>query len=365
MHVAVDARELCGRPTGVGRYLAGLLDAWSDNPTARRHTWTLYAHGRPELPGYWQEHIRVIAGGGGTAWEQLSLPRTLAAERPDVLFAPGYTAPLTVAAPVVLTVHDVSFFAHPEWFAFREGTRRRLLTAWSARRARRVITDSQFSKSEITRHIGIDESRMRVIPLGINRPSGSRFPDPGSRRDPIVLFVGSIFARRRVDRLMEAFDDVAERVPDARLEIVGENRTRSPRLDLEALRRSRRHGDRIQLRSYVDDNTLHALYSRASVLAFLSEYEGFGFTPLEALAAGVVPVVLDTPIARETLGAAARYLSPSAPTMQVADAIAELLTNVASRQELLQRAIPVLGSYDWDLAAADTLKVIEEAALGR
>src|SRR5688572_2393773 len=328
MHVAVDARELCGRPTGVGRYLAGLLDAWSDNPTARRHTWTLYAHGRPELPGHWQEHIRVIAGGGGTAWEQLSLPRALAAERPDVLFAPGYTAPLTVAAPVVLTVHDVSFFAHPEWFAFREGTRRRLLTAWSARRARRVITDSQFSKSEITRHIGIDESRMRVIPLGINRPSGSRFsayapealrrdlaearfeseggPDPGSRRDPIVLFVGSIFARRRVDRLIEAFDDVAERVPDARLEIVGENRTRSPRLDLEALRRSRRHGDRIQLRSYVDDNTLQELYKRATLLAFLSEYEGFGFTPLEALAAGAVPVLLDTPAARETCGDAAR-----------------------------------------------------------
>jgi glycosyltransferase involved in cell wall biosynthesis len=365
MHVAVDARELCGRPTGVGRYLAGLLDAWSDNPTARRHTWTLYSHARPQLPGHWQEHVRVIDGGGGTAWEQLSLPRALAAQRPDVLFAPGYTAPLTVAAPVVLTVHDVSFFAHPEWFAFREGTRRRVLTAWSARRARRVITDSQFSKSEITRHIGIDESRVRVIPLGINRPSGSRFAEPGSPRDPIVLFVGSIFARRRVDRLIEAFDDVAERVPGARLEIVGENRTRSPRLDLEALRRSRRHGDRIQLRSYVDENTLRALYSRASVLAFLSEYEGFGFTPLEALAAGVVPVVLDTPIARETLGTGARYVSPSAPTVQVADAIVELLTNVASREELLQRAIPVLGNYDWDLAAADTLKVIEEAALGR
>ena len=365
MHVAVDARELCGRPTGVGRYLAGLLDAWSDNATARRLTWTLYAHARPELPGRWQERVRVVEGGGGTAWEQLSLPRALVAQRPDVLFAPGYTAPLTVAAPVVLTVHDVSFFAHPEWFAFREGTRRRLLTAWSARRARKVITDSQFSKSEITRHIGIDESRVKVISLGVDRKvTGSRVPDPGLR-EPIVLFVGSIFARRRVDRLIEAFDDVAERVPGARLEIVGENRTRSPRLDLEALRRSRRHADRIQLRSYVDDNTLHALYSRASVLAFLSEYEGFGFTPLEALAAGVVPVVLDTPIARETLGEAARYVSPSAPTVQVAEAIVELLTNAALRQQLLQRAIPVLGSYDWDLAAADTLKVIEEAVLGR
>ena len=386
MRIAIDVRELCGRPTGVGRYLAGLLEAWADNATAQRHKWTLYAHARPALPGRWDEQLRVIDGRGGTAWEQLALPRAVRAQRADVLFAPGYTAPLTVAAPVVLTVHDVSFFAHPEWFAFREGTRRRLLTAWSARRARRVITDSQFSRSEISRHIGIDESRITVIPLGVTQTHGSRIsayapealrrdlagarvaseggPDPASRA-PVVLFVGSVFARRRVDHLIEAFDLAADRVADARLEIVGENRTRAPRLDLESLRRRCRHGDRIHIRSYVDDQTLASLYKQATVFAFLSEYEGFGFTPLEALAAGVVPVMLDTPIARETCGSAARYVSPSAPSTQVADSIAELLTNAPARQELLQQAGPVLARYHWDLTAADTLKVIEEAALGR
>ena len=365
MRIAIDARELCGRPTGVGRYLAGLLDAWSNNATAQRHQWTLYAHARPHLPGQWQDHFRLIEGAGGTSWEQISLARALVAQPADVLFAPGYTAPLTVAAPVVLTVHDVSFFARPEWFSFREGARRRWLTAWSVRRARRVITDSRFSQSEMTRHIGIAEDRITVIPLGIEHSSRSRILDPGSRRDPLVLFAGSIFARRRVDRLIEAFDLVAERVPTARLEIVGENRTRSPRLDLEALRRGCRHADRITIRSYVDDDTLRALYKRAALLAFLSEYEGFGFTPLEALAAGAVPVLLDTPAARETCGDAARYISPAAPTAQVADAVADLLTNEPARRELLQRADRVLARYDWDLTAADTLKVLEEAALGR
>jgi glycosyltransferase involved in cell wall biosynthesis len=365
MRVAIDARELCGRPTGVGRYLAGLLEAWTDNATAQRHHWTLYAHARPMVPGRWDEHVRVVSGGGGTAWEQVSLPRAIGAHRADVLFAPGYTAPLTVAAPVVLTVHDVSFFAHPEWFSVREGTRRRLLTAWSARRARKVITDSQFSKSEISRHIGIDEERITVIPLGVDQ-SGSGIREPGTGvREPIVLFVGSIFARRRVDRLIEAFDSVAERVPQARLEIVGENRTSNPRLDLESLRRRSRHADRIHIRSYVDDDTLDALYKQAAVFAFLSEYEGFGFTPLEALAAGVAPVVLDTAIARETCGAAAVYVAPSAPVSHVADALTALLTNAAARRELLQHADPVLARYDWDLTAADTLKVLEEAALGR
>src|ERR687894_3279492 len=107
MRIAVDVRELCGRPTGVGRYLKGLLEAWDDNHTAQRHQWTLYAHAKATLPAQWHEHLRVIAGGGGTAWEQLTLQRALNAQRPDVMFAPGYTAPLSVAAPIVLTIHDV------------------------------------------------------------------------------------------------------------------------------------------------------------------------------------------------------------------------------------------------------------------
>ncbi len=212
MRVAVDVRELCGRPTGVGRYLAGLLEAWTDHAAAQRHQWTLYAHAHATLPGRWDEHFQLVPGGGGTMWEQRAFPTALRAHRPDVLFAPGYTAPLTVPAPLVLTVHDVSFFAHPEWFSFREGTRRRLLTAWSARRARRVITVSVFSQSEIARHIGIDRSKVTVIPLGIDQSASA---PKALRRDPLVLFVGSIFERRRVDRLIEAFDEVAARVPDA------------------------------------------------------------------------------------------------------------------------------------------------------
>ena len=378
MHVAVDARELCGRPTGVGRYLAGLLDAWSKSDAMRRHQWSLLAPRPIEPSARWPAAVQTVPGGGGTMWEQLTLPRALSSTRPDVFFAPGYTAPISVAAPLVLTIHDLSFFAHPEWFSFREGTRRRFLTAWSARRARRVITDSEFSKAEITRFIGIKD--VRVIPLGIdthnrshersNERSSDRSHDRSndrlndSARAPIVLFVGSLFQRRRVDRLIQAFDLVAERVRDARLEIVGENRTQPP-VDFESIRRGSRHADRISIRSYVADEVLASLYRRASVFAFLSEYEGFGLTPLEALAEGVPPLVLDTAIARETCGAAARYVAPSASNEEIAEAIVDLLSNAEARQGVLRHRGDVLSRYDWHLAAAATLAVLEEAAGAR
>lgn len=363
MRIAIDARELCGRPTGVGRYLAGLLSAWAISDSARKHQWTLVA---PEPPGgadHWNASVTVVVGNGGTAWEQFSLPAAVRRERPDVFFAPGYTAPLTVAAPLVLTIHDVSFFAHPEWFSFREGLRRRTLTAWSARRARTVITDTEFSKREIKRFIGLDN--VRAIPLGISndRPNARLNDRLNDRLN--VLYVGSVFERRRVDRLIAAFDLVAARVPGARLEIVGENRTRHPRLDLEASRLRTSHPERITIRSYVDDATLAQLYRDATVFAFLSEYEGFGLTPLEALVEGVPPVVLDTAAARETCGGAARYVGAEAGNAEIAAALIDMLTNQAARQQVLGHAGEVLARYDWPRAAAQTLAVLEEAAVGR
>lgn len=359
MRIAIDARELSGHPTGVGRYLSGLLDAWAVSDHARRHEFLLISHRPVDGALRWRAEPIVVHGGGGTAWEQLTLARTAAAHRPDVFFAPGYTAPVTVAAPLVVTIHDVSFFAHPEWFSFREGMRRRLVTAWSARRARTVITDSQFSRGEIQRFIGIPAGRIRVAPLGLS-PGGE---DVAAPREPIVLFVGSIFKRRRVDRLMAAFEQVASRVPGARLEIVGENRTAG--FDIDGLRRRSPHAGRIGVRSYVDEATLSDLYRRASVFVFLSEYEGFGLTPLEALSHGVPPLVLDTPIARETCGDAARYVPAGAGDEEVAAALTALLTDPAARDAVMRRAPDALRRYDWNRTAGDTLAILEEAALGR
>ncbi len=119
---------------------------------------------------------------------------------------------------------------------------------------------------------------------------------------------------------------------------------------------------RVTIRSYVDDTTLRALYQHASVFAFMSSYEGFGLTPLEALAAGVPPVVLDTQIAREVYGPAARYVISAASPLPLAEALTELLVDRHARATVLKHADAVLARYEWNRTADTTLRALEEAA---
>lgn len=361
MRIAVDARELVGKPTGVGRYLSELIARWSVDPDAARHEWRFYMHETMPLPTAFASAGEIVPGDGGTRWEQWTLPRALGRARPDVLFAPGYSAPFASPCPTAVTIHDVSFFAHPAWFSPREGLRRRHVTAWSARRAAIVLTDTAFSRDEIVRHIGIPAQRIRVIPPGLSAP----LTPAAGERELQILFVGSLFRRRHVDRLIAAFaESIALRVPASRLVIVGEDRTYPPfDFDAQIAGYAPDVRKRMTLTSFVDQRELARLYSTAAVFVFPSEYEGFGFTPLEALASRIPPIVLDTPVAREVYGPAARYVSLDlSGHSELADAVVELLTNNVARDAVLRHADEVLGRYDWNRAAAATLRAIEAAA---
>ena len=358
--IGIDARELLGEPTGVGRYLGELLRRWIARPDAAARQFVLYT---PEAlpfvaaapPG---ANLReVVAGSGrGTWWEQTHLRRAVRSNPPDVFFAGAYTAPLALGVPLAVTIHDVSFAAHPEWFRPREGARRRLLTRQAARAAEVVFTDSQFSRSEILERLSVPAERVRVIPPGVTRRGNTL-----AEREPLVLFVGTILNRRRLPATIAAFATATTSRQDARLVIAGADRS-YPALDLPGLAAEAGVGRRVDVRNYVSEPDLESLYARASVFVFLSEYEGFGLTPLEALSAGVPIVVLDTPIAREVYGDAAWYVPRDGDVRAAKEAIRTLLDDTASRERILAAAPAVLARYSWDTAAAETLAEIEKAA---
>jgi glycosyltransferase involved in cell wall biosynthesis len=359
LRIGIDARELLGATTGVGRYLGELVRRWAVRPDGAGRRFILYApQSLPlRLPAGTVEQ-RIVGHGTGTWWEQTALRAAVRRDAPNVFFAPAYTAPLGLSVPLAVTIHDISFVAHPEWFRRREGLRRRWLTRRAADRAAVVFTDSQFSRREIEERLCVDPGRIRVIPPGVSAGPAAA---PGTRRSPMVLFVGSLFNRRRLPDLIAAFARATTTMPAARLVIVGDDRT-WPRQDLRAVARAQGVEDRTEFRSYVADDALARLYGEASVFGFLSEYEGFGLTPLEALAAGVPPVVLDTPVAREVYGEAAAYVPPG-DVDAAAAALRRFLSSPTESGPILARAPSILARYSWDAAAAETLDHLERVAL--
>jgi glycosyltransferase involved in cell wall biosynthesis len=292
------------------------------------------------------------------------LPKVAARDHLDVFFAPAYTAPLLPRLPTVVAVHDLSFAAHPEWFTTREGVRRRWFTRHAARRARAVLTISEFSRRELIERLGVAESRIHVVPPGIHAPARS----PAAKRDAnspdglnslAILYVGSIFNRRHLPDLIRAFGPISRAHTHVSLDLVGDNRS-FPREDIERAIALEAPGGRARWHRYIGDDELSALYGAARVFAFLSEYEGLGLTPLEALAAGVPAVLADTPVARESCGDAAVYVA-SGDIAATTRALERLLFDDSARRSLLAAAPETLSRYSWPRAARETLAVLEAA----
>jgi glycosyltransferase involved in cell wall biosynthesis len=363
IRIGIDARELLGEATGVGRYLGELLRRWVQRADAGSRELVLYT---PEplpfvttVPAGARLREMVVGSGRGTWWEQTHLRRAVRHDPPDVFFASAYTAPLALGVPLAVAIHDVSFAAHPEWFRPREGARRRLLTRQAARSAEVIFTISEFSKREIVERLSVPAERVRVIYPSVTSAFARTAADrPSFTREPLVLYVGSIFNRRRLPATITAFAAATASRPEARLVIAGADRS-YPALDLAGLAAEAGVRARVTLQQYVTEEELTSLYGRASVFVFLSEYEGFGLTPLEALSAGVPPVVLDTPVAREIYGEAAWYVAPDNDVRSAATAIRTLLEDAESRDRLLAAAPAILARYSWDTAAEATLAAIE------
>ena len=368
VRIGIDARELLGHTTGVGRYLAELVARWTRDPRWAGHELVLFTPrpvaSTPAWLGTGGASVEVVVapGGSGTAWEQWHLPRAAGRERLSVFFAPAYTMPLALRVPRVVSIHDVSFAAHPEWFPWRQGVRRRVLAGLGARHAAAVLTLTGFSKGEIAQHLGIAPARITVVAPAVDAHPAFRHATGTVPPDapPLALYVGSIFNRRHVPEMIAAFARVLGDVPAARLEIVGENRTFPPE-DPAGVVRALGIAAHVTLRDYVDEPTLAHLYAAARAFVFLSEYEGFGLTPLEAMARGVPAVVLDTAVAREAYGDGAIYV-PAASGPDLGHELVRLFTDAAWHRERADAGRRVAARYSWDRAAIETFDVLARHA---
>jgi glycosyltransferase involved in cell wall biosynthesis len=361
MRVGVDGRALRAmRPRrGIAIYLEQLLAE-----LARLHPGDEY---RVHVPGVARagavpENVEVVGvGGSGRALHAAAAlagrPRLERLLRgPDLIWAPA-PAPLAVSrdTPFVLTVHDLSFVHRPSDYGPYErvwhglARPRRL-----ARRAERVLAVSDVVRGELLDEWDLPPEAVRTVRSGPGRAAAAAAktrtgePSAGAGRAN-VLAVGGLEPRKQPGLLVDAHRLAAERGLRAGLVFVGDGPLRG---ELE------QSGATVLGR--LRDSELDAAYAEALCLACVSREEGFGFTPLEAIAAGVPAVVSDLPVFRETLGDSALMVPPGD-----ADALAHALLRLEREPDLRESLVTAgrerVELLSWERAARETRAVFEEA----
>jgi glycosyltransferase involved in cell wall biosynthesis len=350
VRVALDASAIPDPPGGAGRYVLSLA-----RELARRHDVDLTVVSRAGDAGRWPPPVTAKAPARRPVrlgWEQVGLPRVVRGLGVDVHHGPHYTAPLALGLPSVVTIHDLSFFTHPEWHQRTKVAFFRAAIRTSARRAAALIAVSQATAYLLDQQVR-PRAPVHVVPHGVDhtryRPDAAGDDAALARagvRPPYVAFVGTLEPRKDVPTLVRAFDRVAAAQPDLTLVLAG---ARGWGVDaVDAAVAAAAHGWRVHMTGYLPEDDLPALLRQAAAVAYPSLEEGFGLPVLEALACGT-PVVTTSGTVMEEVAAGAAFLFPSGDDFRLAGALEAAVAGDAERREL---GFKVAARHTWKASAA-------------
>jgi glycosyltransferase involved in cell wall biosynthesis len=307
LRIGIDAHVLTGKPQGSRTWLVNIIGrAAARHPDA---TYVVYSHDPEACAG-------IVSGAN---IEHKRLPRVTASlrllavwpwlvfrDRLDTLLTTYIAPPLVPGNRQVVVVHDILFETHPEFFPWRIRWRNRLLTRLSARRAKLVLTISDYSRDSIAKVYGIERDRIAEVRCGSTPPRASAERSPLADGRPYLLMVGRLEPRKNLGLVLDAFARLPEGA--ARLIVVGKgDGERSETLD-----RLTRTPDAVHIAG-IDDNGLSDLYARAAALVFPSRGEGWGIPVLDSLARGTPVIASSLTAIPEAGGSAASYFDPDAP----------------------------------------------------
>ncbi|MGH9049931.1 MAG: glycosyltransferase family 4 protein, partial [Acidimicrobiia bacterium] len=314
LRVAVDGTALLGRRTGVGHMIGGMVDALIPRRDVELVTFAVTWRGRKDLarllpPGTGAATARVPARLARLLWTRADVPRVEHwTGAVDVVHAPNFVAP-PARAPVVLTIHDLTFVRYPEMCTADALQYPRLIRRALARGAT-VHAVSEFVGSEVREEFGLPPDRVVSVYSGLRASAGGD-AIAGQRRagtTRYVLALGTIEPRKNLPTLVRAFDAVADDHRDVGLVVAGPDGW-----DADAFASacaSARHRSRIRRLGYLSEPDRRDLVAGATLFAYPSLYEGFGHPPLEAMAAGVPVVAARAGALPEVLGDAALLIDP-------------------------------------------------------
>ncbi len=371
-HVVIDARVVVANQShGIARYTDEFVRNLRNISTPFRFT-LLVTKNSPLLNQSWPEHIQFqILKTSWISWlGQFELLWFLRRIKPDLFHSPSFIVPFLSNVPLVTTIHDLNHVVLSENYSIFHRLYYSVLLARKIKRAKAVITVSQFSQHEIINFFHTPREHVRVIHNGISE----NFQNPPMPNSPevrqilrkyelpekYVLSIGNRKPHKNIARLVEAWCKSNVTLPLVLLSDF------DPNLLKVAEQHHKKHN--LHFLRFIPNDVLPVIYAGAELFVYPSIYEGFGFPPLEAAACGVPVVVSNCSSLPEVMRDCALYIDPS-NTDEIARTLEQALIGNSEQEQRIQRGRQLAKSYSWSKAAEEThsvyMRVLLKEATGK
>lgn len=372
MKIGLDARLYGTISGGIGRYLQQLIVNLENIDHQNQYIIFIGKKNYDEYEPKNKNFQKVLAD---IPWyslaEQRLMPRLIAEHQTDLMHFPHFNAPYFYQGNFVVTIHDLILMNFSSERATTLGPLKfkakylgyRAVINKAAKNARKIITPSAFTKSEILAKFNIEPKKIAVIYEGLT-PLLSRADEIDDKKvllrynitKPYFFYVGNAYPHKNLEGLILVFKKFLEK-HDYQLVLAGKKDYFYHRLAEQVQRENL--SPHVILTDFVPDKELSALYSKAFAYIFPSLYEGFGLPPLEAMAAGVPVVSSGIPCLKEVLGGAPLYFKAN----NQEDCLKKMLDLAGDqelRDELIKRGAEQVKKYSWEKMARETLGIYEQ-----
>ncbi len=279
--------------------------------------------------------------------EQITLPRAAMRANVEVLYSPGYTAPMRAPCPQVVTIHDTQFLDYPEDFPWLSRVAQRIIVGGAARRANAITTVSEFSRGRIAARFGVPREKIVVAHSALSGLFAQ--PQPCSIPKPFLLYIANTYPHKNATRLVNAFDHIKDRISHT-LVVCGQPREGEPPAH-----------SRVKRIHYIAYEELIGMVQATDLMVFPSLYEGFGRPVVEAQEAGTRVIASRSAAIPEIGGDAATYFDATNEE-GIAQAILDALNEpAATRVDFIARGKENAKRFTWDECAKRTLEAFKMA----
>lgn len=368
MIIGIDGNEAnVKEKVGVSVYIFNLLVYFKKKAKDSLH-FRIFLKNKPssDLPSA-NEYFKYEVVAGNFLWSQIMLPARLYFKKNiDVLFSPAHYAPRFCPVPLVVTIHDLSYFYYPDEFLKKDLYQLKNWTKYSVIKAKKIIAVSQTTKKDLIKFYQTPEEKIEVIynggPLRHSEPERSEGEESLQKnkiiKNKYILYVGTLQPRKNLITLIDAFFKFDKIHPEFKLVIAGKKGwlyeeifNHVKKLNLEK---------RVKFAGYVSDKQLETLYERAFCFVLPSLYEGFGIPILQAMSHDT-PVISSFTSSLPEIGAdACLYFDPTSVD-DLVDKLIELKENENLRDNLIKRGKERVKLFSWDKSAEETLKIIKSS----